>query len=178
MKVYIGPYKNWFGPYQLAEKILFWKDPYDDTVMKLGERLEFTYPFFVWLDSLNKRKVKIRIDNYDSWNAFETIGLIVLPILKQLAETKQGSPRVDLSDVPKHLHPEHNTFKYEVDVLFHKRWEYVLNEMIYAFESLYNNWEWKGDTYIDVTSPEYKQEQERIQNGFRLFGKYYQDLWI
>lgn len=32
MKVYIGPYKNWFGPYQLAEKLCFWakkeKDEY------------------------------------------------------------------------------------------------------------------------------------------------------
>lgn len=24
MKVKIGPYKNWFGPYQLAEKLCFW----------------------------------------------------------------------------------------------------------------------------------------------------------
>lgn len=32
MKVCIGPYKNWFGPYQLAEKLMFWvpkeKDEY------------------------------------------------------------------------------------------------------------------------------------------------------
>jgi len=32
MKVYIGPYKDWFGPYQLAEKLMFWvpkeKDEY------------------------------------------------------------------------------------------------------------------------------------------------------
>ena len=24
MKVKIGPYKNWFGPYQLAELLCFW----------------------------------------------------------------------------------------------------------------------------------------------------------
>ena len=32
MKVYIGPYKNWFGPYELAEFLCFWakkkKDEY------------------------------------------------------------------------------------------------------------------------------------------------------
>ena len=37
MKVYIGPYKNWFGPYQLAEKVLFWLDSQDERVHKLGE---------------------------------------------------------------------------------------------------------------------------------------------
>jgi len=30
MKVYIGPYKNWFGPYQLAEKLCFWVKPVTD----------------------------------------------------------------------------------------------------------------------------------------------------
>jgi hypothetical protein len=48
MKVYIGPYKNWFGPYQLAEKLCFWakkeKDEYGfdrtpDWVHNFGEWL-------------------------------------------------------------------------------------------------------------------------------------------
>ena len=41
MKVKIGPYKNWFGPYQLAEKILFWKDPNDPIVCKLDGGLDY-----------------------------------------------------------------------------------------------------------------------------------------
>jgi len=48
MKVYIGPYKNWFGPYQLAETLCFWakkeKDEYGfertpDWVHNFGEWL-------------------------------------------------------------------------------------------------------------------------------------------
>ena len=48
MKVRIGPYKNWFGPYQLAELLMFWvpkeKDEYGiehtaDRVHKFGEWL-------------------------------------------------------------------------------------------------------------------------------------------
>lgn len=48
MKVYIGNYKNWFGPYQLAEKLMFWvkkeKDEYGilrtpDRVHNFGEWL-------------------------------------------------------------------------------------------------------------------------------------------
>ena len=28
MKVYIGQYKNWIGPYQIADKIFFWVRDY------------------------------------------------------------------------------------------------------------------------------------------------------
>ena len=30
MKVKIGPYKDYFGPYQLAEKLCFWAKPVKD----------------------------------------------------------------------------------------------------------------------------------------------------
>lgn len=30
MKILIGDYLNFLGPYQLAEKILFWLDKYED----------------------------------------------------------------------------------------------------------------------------------------------------
>jgi hypothetical protein len=30
MKVYIGPYKSFFGPYQLAETLCFWAKPVED----------------------------------------------------------------------------------------------------------------------------------------------------
>ena len=33
MKVFIGDYVNFFGPYQIAEKILFWKDKYEDDIV-------------------------------------------------------------------------------------------------------------------------------------------------
>ena len=40
MRVNIGPYKSWVGPYQIAEKILFWLDKNDDErVHKFGEWL-------------------------------------------------------------------------------------------------------------------------------------------
>ena len=51
MRVYIGPYRNWFGPHQLAEKLCFWskKDivdeygmrDYPEYVFKLGEFLAY-----------------------------------------------------------------------------------------------------------------------------------------
>ena len=35
MKVTIGKYVDWFGPFQLAEKLLFWMDKDDDRVYNL-----------------------------------------------------------------------------------------------------------------------------------------------
>ncbi len=30
MKIYIGPYKNWVGPYQIAEALCFWAKNVED----------------------------------------------------------------------------------------------------------------------------------------------------
>jgi hypothetical protein len=57
----------------------------------------------------------------------------------------------------------------------HTRWQWVLNEMIYAFDCKAN----KDDVYMrfrdDLDAA--RKEQDRIANGFRLFGKYYEGLW-
>ena len=99
MKVYIGPYTTWLGPYQIADKIPFISE---DTRNKIGDWLANTWvnDFCNWLESKKQRKVKIRIDNYDTWNMDSTLALIIVPMLKQLRETKHGAPMVDNEDVP------------------------------------------------------------------------------
>ena len=51
--------------------------------------------------------------------------------------------------------------------------------MIFAFESKVNDWE--QQFYDDEQSFDengHRDEyQDRISNGFRLFGKYYENLW-
>ena len=48
MKVKIGPYENWFGPYQLAEKLCFWakeeKDEYG-----IPRKPDWVHNFGEWL---------------------------------------------------------------------------------------------------------------------------------
>jgi hypothetical protein len=60
---------------------------------------------------------------------------------------------------------------------FHARWDWVMNEMIYAFEYKLS----EEALYMRFKIPEeldkLQVEQERISNGFRLFGKYYEALW-
>jgi hypothetical protein len=152
-----------------------------------------------------EQKVKVQIDPWDTWNMDTTLAHIVVPMLKQLYEKKHGAPYVDDEDVPEHLRksaapPTEN--EWETDDNHFKRWDWVMEEMIFAFESKLIDWEdtfWKVHPELDFTKhPEdegkevipvrWKTEgecdregrakyQARVTNGFRLFGKYYEGLW-
>lgn len=208
MHVKIGKFVNWIGPYQLAEKILFWKDKYDDEeVHALGKKLadiKWLSNLCEWLHSKKKRTIKVKVHDYDVWNADSTLAYIIHPVLVKLKESKHGSPFVDDEDVPEHLRstavaPANDG---ETDDNFHQRWDYVLDEMIFAFENVNANWEdqfWKRNPKIDFKQYSEDEEQssasvrfldhgeldreglkrfeDRMQNGFRLFSKYYQGLW-
>lgn len=160
MKVNIGPYKNWVGPYQIAEKLLFWLDKHeDDRVHNFGvwlsggeHRESWLYKFCLWVDKFRTRKIKVKIDYYDTWSMDHTLAPIILPMLKQLQATKQGAPFVDDEDVPEELRstsapPKEN--EWDTDGNHFKRWDWVLDEMIQAFECKVNdNWEdvyWTGE---------------------------------
>lgn len=118
-----------------------------------------------------ERAVDIVIHRYDTWSMDHTLALIIVPMLKQLKETKQGAPNVDASDVPLFLKPsqlEVVRYKEEgtTDKNFFKRWDYVLDEMIWTFEQI-----------ADDDNDNLDEHHERINNGTRLFGKYYRSLW-
>jgi hypothetical protein len=173
MKVNIGPYIEYFGPYQLAEKLCFWvKDVEDelgikqkpDWVFKFGEWLDgdrsIISKFLLWRYSRKNRKISIQIDSYDTWSMDSTLAIVILPMLKQLKETKHGSPHVCMEDVPKPMRltehepygaqqcfdfynePELNRQNIKCDV--HTRWKWVLDEMIWAFEQIQPDYDWEG----------------------------------
>jgi hypothetical protein len=182
MKINIAPYSRWVGPYQIAEKILFWKDEHSDEVYALGEWLDKHTPIAriaQWF--FGKRKVEIRIDPYDTWSMDHTLTLIILPMLKQLKETKHGYPFVDDADVPEELRSTSAPAKeneWDIDDNHHKRWEWVMDEMIWAFEQniddAFPDRFWTDYVY---DRDGYKKHEERIDNGILLFGKYYRGLW-
>jgi hypothetical protein len=180
MRVYIGPYKNWIGPWQVANWLKYLGFS-EKTCDKVADWLPLK-PFET-MSSFRKRKVKVKIHNYDTWSMDHTLSLIVLPMLKQLQETKHGTPFIEDSDVPEELRstnagPKEN--EWDTDEFHHDRWIYVLNEMIFAFESQVTDWEDKysgsGEEY-QFNSEGYIAEAHRIANGFRLFGTYFQALW-
>ena len=137
-----------------------------------------------YTDDGEDQVVEIHIDKWDTWSMDHTLAPIILPMLVQLKETKHGAPAVDLEDVPQELRPS-NTEEWqklynergETDEKFFDRWDWVLDEMIYAFDCKAN----KDEVYmrfdIKTERDAMEKEQERISNGFRLFGKYYEDLW-
>jgi hypothetical protein len=150
------------------------------------------------------RREDIRIDAYDTWSMDCTLALIVLPMLKQLKETKHGSPYVDNIDVPEALtwydydyrqgdlfltHDEQQSLS---DEYIHAKWDWVMDEMIWAFEQKCRD-HWEEDYYGPYIRSEDDElfgghfewvddegriaHQARMSNGFRLFGKYYEGLW-
>lgn len=145
MKVYIGPYRNWVGPYQIASILEFAIG--EDKSHKLGAWLSDTWvsDFCQLVENKKKRKIKVRIDNYDTWGMDHTLAVIILPMLKKLKEEKHGSPFTDDEDVPENIRstsapPLEN--EYDVDDHHVARWDYILNEMIFAFDSLVDDsWE-------------------------------------
>lgn len=192
MKIRIGPYVDWIGPFQLAEKLLFWMDSEDDRVYKLGhffaygsyskhktvsalldegtnDQETWLYKVLNWVHDKKKRKVSIKIDSYDTWSMDHTLALIIVPMLKQLKANKHGSPNVDNEDVPEELRVPKDYDGFDTDPQWHNRWDWVMGEMIWAFEQIVED--------HDVAIEDYKEHYARVKRGTTLFGKYYQGLW-
>jgi hypothetical protein len=237
MKIYISGYRDhWISPYTMLDYVFFWTDwskcARDKTVIrsleeerkyierpdwceKWSDRLTPISRGIMWvLDLVHPAINYVKIDRYDTWSMDHTLSPIILPMLKQLKETKHGAPSVDDEDVPEHLRstaapPKEN--EYDVDANHFLRWDWVMSEMIFAFEcKVDESWQdafrsgehdllWipidkdgnevpKGEHKYyqmghgpkDTYQCDYegmKVVEARIQNGFRLFGKYYQGLW-
>lgn len=172
---------------------------FEHALEKLEDSLQWFYNSTInlILDKRPGQKIRVRIDNYDTWSMDHTLAHIILPMLQQLQATKHGSPWVDDEDVPEELRstnapPKEND--YDTDDFHHLRWNWVLDEMIWSFEQKVRD-DWEGDYYKyedDPTNTEglglgfklvwedregRKKHQERMSNGFKLFGKYYEALW-
>jgi hypothetical protein len=132
--------------------------------------------------------------------------MLVHPLLLKLKETKHGAPYVDDEDVPEHLRSTAAPPKkdeWDTDDNHSNRWDWVLDEMIWAFEQCakedtgddqfysgevdwkfekeedgkYSRMEYGPNHTFKVDEEGKKAHYERIKNGHRLFGKYYFSLW-
>jgi hypothetical protein len=212
MKVVIGKYPTWVGPYQIAKALCFWTKPDTDWVHDFGTWLandksgkeSLLAKTCNWIESKRKRQVYVRVDKFDTWGMDHTLAHIITPMLVQLQASKHGAPQVDDSDVPEHLkstNAEPKDSEYDCDSNHFLRWDWVLDEMIFAFESkLDDSWEDQfrsGESQLlfkklengmsemvkgpnDTKKYDWegrKAYTKRISNGFRLFGKYYEGLW-
>lgn len=178
MKVYIGPYKNSFGSYQIAKTILFWKDEETDegyeAVDKLYNRLEKIGVGKVchWITKKFDRKIKVKIHNYDTWGMDNTLAHLILPMLKQLKATKHGSPYVDQEDLPVelrltkretkvhddgHWNKKLKATEEEIDAAskkFHSQFDWIMDQMIWSFEQELLDEDITRKAYYDPYEPD------------------------
>ena len=148
------------------------------------------------LDHVHPRIEYVKIEPWDTWSMDNTLSLIILPMLKQLKKDKHGAPFVDDTDVPDYLKstsspPKENSW--DTDDNHFKRWDWVLDEMIWAFEQkvaddaegqFYDHTESRQEPDLEKSVQAIKVDQQgldawqlRKSNGFKLFGKYYEALW-
>jgi len=204
MYVYMGPFRyRWVSSihtkYMNKRYGLDWDDNhnwFERMLEKLEAKLQDTYNATInkLLDKRESQKVKIRIDAYDIWGMDNTLALIIEPMLRLLKEKKHGCPWVEDEDVPEHLRstavpPKENDW--DIDSNHEARWNWVLDEMIWAFSQKNIPGGWEARYYATRREPSEKlgfeivysdtegakAHQQRISNGFRLFGKYFEALW-
>ena len=177
MKVIIKPYPKRFsvrGLRYATAQMLYKRHYWQLTVaeensvpFRLIDGLEVLLDITVnKLLDLRKQRISVRIDSHDVWNLDSTLAHIIVPALKKYLEETHSYGIVDNEDVPESLRVEdpYNPGE-ELGVA---RWEYVVREMIVAFETILED-EDVFDKESDIV--------KRQDNGLRLFAKYYRGLW-
>jgi hypothetical protein len=215
MKVDIGPYVPWWysrihTEYMNKKYGYDWDESntfFEKALEKLEGAINTFYQYtFNRIFGQMKRKIKVRVDDYDVWGLDNTLAHIILPALKLLKVKKHGTPFTDREDAP-----EDSIYNDEKDDegrdagYSEKRWHYIIDEMIHTFECEVNDdWEdqfYSGEHHM-ITVPEtlpngesvitwvkgpndtfkadydaMEKAWERRRNGLRLFAKYYHSLW-
>ena len=209
MKIYMNkPKDNWLSPYTIVEKIIFWREidydePLVENIIKYTQLGLFCSILFDIREFFNRDIRYVKIDPWDTWSMDSTLNRIILPMLKQLKKDKHGAPHVDNEDVPPELRDKRKVKPKngETDKNYFKRWDYVMDQMIWSFTELDKpDWDsqfWTGKVdskWVKLPDGHYELKHgpkhtmkfdkkghdkhwARIQNGLRLFGKYYTGLW-
>lgn len=188
MKVKIGRYPRFTSLWSFEQFLTELKVPEGRGFEYLAGIMWWVYDLFSWMFKCDERTIRVKLHRHDTINMKETLAHIVTPMLKQLKKNQPGSPMVDDIDIPVELLLEN----------IHVKWVYILDEMIFAFESHTYDWEsqyYEYETLVEVAEgPIYLRVSEeaaaitldrvkrdehkrRIDRGMGFFAKYYDDLW-
>ncbi len=148
-------------------------------------------PYLGTKSKKKERNIKVHIDKYDTWNMDATLAVIIYPMLVQLKATKHGSPSTDDEDVPEELRsfsaPKKEN-EWDTDENFFKRWDWILDEMLFAFKEISSNEEGeehfrRGESHILVQAYDAdnnpigepkelgsRENEEDVKNFKLLFG--------
>lgn len=115
------------------------------------------------------KKDKIEIHDYDLWNLDVSLATIIVPCLKRFKEKNINISPFN-EDLPQHLHHDRLGTTDEDFEKGKKASEYILNEMIWAFETI-------SDGNYGFSEHDYMNNMKRLDKGLKLFAKYYRHLW-
>ena len=182
MKVFIGKYTSWIGPYQIASAVCFWAKPIKDEFgfeseptwvhefgtwlaeNKVGED-SWIARTCQWIQDHKKRREFVHIDNYDVWGMDHTLALIILPMLKKLKVQKHGYGFIDNKDVPKELRSTAHGArkgiknKWDWDNYAEARYSWMMDELIWTFTQLCDD---------DNESPFYDHSESSKEKDFNI----------
>jgi hypothetical protein len=147
------------------------------------------------------QKISVEIERHDTWNMAYTLAYIIYPMLLKLKEEKQGIPNEFanaggekyLDQMSFDFYEESHDWAFEEKC---KQWDIVLDKMIWSFEQLLDD-DWESKYHHGKHETEWIQCDDqtlnpgghwydhdghllhisRMQEGFELFGKYFQNLW-
>lgn len=179
MKVKIGKYLNYWGPYQIAELVCFWvpkkEDEYGfkefpDWVERFGEILatgsfkkdsdkeSLLNKFCQWIYDKRKRTVKVKIHDYDTWCLDTTLALVIVPTLEKFRNSERnGVPNFILKELGFKERTLEGGFVghteeelQKADAEFNK----ILDKMIWSFKQVINSDE-SPDVPVDFSTDEF-----------------------
>lgn len=130
---------------------------------------------------------KIEFDRSDCLSLDQTLAEIIVSGLTEFRKKINGFPAMDVEDIPDGMDEE-------------KAWEYSVDEMIWAFGNCEIGWHERyetgshehvveelpdgsksisfkpGDYKVDIVARD--AHMARMDNGRRLFAKYFHSIWI
>ncbi len=121
-------------------------------------------PYPVNKNKSKKRSIKVEIDQFDLWSLDHTLATIIAPCLKKFLESPKGYPG---------------------NIKSNKQWNDLIEKMHWSFQQIAND---EPDHPKRKSNPleagfdnyelEYKKYHKKIDEGLKLFAKYFQHLWI
>lgn len=90
----------------------------------------------------SQRKITVNIDKYDTWGLDHTLANIIYPALIQLKHAKHGVPSQLVDDVGGEDWQDQKSFDFyketkdEAFEIACKRWDVILDKMIWSFEQI------------------------------------------
>lgn len=202
MKINIGPYIDYISPFKIVNDFLlglgFFEDDAESITdkfldSKIGERF---VDFLIWLDNTRKRKIKIKIHDYDIWNLDHTLSLVIYELLKKYRYSQRYFIPVDNNTSIVFCDDDEQESKRA------EQWNEILDRMIFSFDQIINIDEvydrfykvkpefedckdfdeilnkinsGKTKTVFDYQS--WETHNKKIQEGLDLFAKYFMKLW-